>query len=244
MTTDETGSVNAQISGRLAWERVFADRTLLGLHLGLNVNNSQIEGTFTGEARSFGITTGPYFVHEMNEQLFLSGYATLGQRWIDLNIANNVLGLTANHESTTASLGLEMTGVYSYGDVELRPGVSLAYGYSETGPIDFEATAFGITETIAFAGVDASVFEVSVAPEYRFLLDPMGDTTRYFYATPRLTCGRIDSTITTNDCGGGLTLGLSENWNRGRTQLSFIAEYLELGGLQTSGLNLSLEHRF
>lgn len=244
IVVDENGSLNAQLSGRVAWEQIRAERTMLGFHIGMNVSNSQISEDFEGEAQAFGLSAGPYFVHEIKEELFLSGFATLGHRWTELDVANDALGLDGSFDSSQLSAGMAVTGVYPHGHLELRPSLSLAYGYSESGSVDLAATAFGVTESVAFPGTDVSIFEFSFQPEFRYLMDPAGDTSRYYSVTPSLTCARTSSVDTAEECGGGLALAVSNAWNNGQTRLSSGIDYGYLGGMEMFGANLTIEHRF
>ena len=74
----DTGSTTATINGKIAWEQMLSEQTMLGYYLGGEVARSNIRGNFTGNIDKYGVSVGGYFVHALQENLFLDGFASLG----------------------------------------------------------------------------------------------------------------------------------------------------------------------
>ncbi|MDB4214001.1 fibronectin type III domain-containing protein, partial [Octadecabacter sp.] len=73
----DTGSTTATINGKVAWEQMLSEQTMLGYYLGGEVARSNIQGSFTGTQDKYGVSVGGYFVHALQENLFLDGFASL-----------------------------------------------------------------------------------------------------------------------------------------------------------------------
>lgn len=89
----ETGSSTATLTGRIAWERLVSERTMLGYFVGGVFAQSNIAGAFEGDNRRLGLTLGGYSVHELRENLFADGVLTFGAGRNNLAMANDILGL-------------------------------------------------------------------------------------------------------------------------------------------------------
>ena len=54
----DTGSTTATINGKVAWEQMLSEQTMLGYYLGGEVARSNIRGSFTGTQDKYGISVG------------------------------------------------------------------------------------------------------------------------------------------------------------------------------------------
>ena len=89
----DTDSTTATITGRVAWEQMTSDATMLGYFIGGEFAASDLSGAFEGDQDRIGITVGGYGVHQLAEQVYLDGFITLGAGRNDLEMASDVLSL-------------------------------------------------------------------------------------------------------------------------------------------------------
>ena len=54
----DTGSTTATINGKIAWEQMLSEQTMLGYYLGGEVSRSNIKGSFTGTQDAYGVSVG------------------------------------------------------------------------------------------------------------------------------------------------------------------------------------------
>ena len=74
----DTNSTTATITARMAWEQMYTDSTMLGYFVGGELAHSNIKGSFEGEQDRLGVSFGGYAVHQLDEQVFVDGFITVG----------------------------------------------------------------------------------------------------------------------------------------------------------------------
>uniref|UniRef100_UPI0037354758 Ig-like domain-containing protein n=1 Tax=Yoonia maritima TaxID=1435347 RepID=UPI0037354758 len=243
---DDDGSTSALISGRVAWEHETSDNTMLAYYVAGDVSRSEIAGQFNGTAEGYALTLGSYFVSALSENAFADGYASVGYGINNLALSNDTLGLEGEYSGLSFQTGLSLTGVYGDGNIEFWPHLSLDYGYSEIGTVDFDARAYGLFDEVSLEGGEVSIFKLSFEPEIKIAVtgevEGQGSTT--LTLTPRLVCQSLSGTTTTQECGGGAGISLSSRSadNLGHFNAGLAVD--RVGETVQSNLHLKFERRF
>lgn len=215
---DETVSFN----GRIAWETLTSETTMLGYFLGTSISKSRINGSFSGDRKGYGLQTGAYFIQELDRNLFWDGFvaASVGQN--SLALTDNLLDVGSDYTTKSLLTGLAVSGVKAYEGFELRPELSFAYGYTQIGNVDLDVTtATSSADYVVDAG-DVQLAVLRLTPE---LFIPVHiETDAYdvaeFRIAPSLICEMVTTDATDKECGGGLDLEWSSYSNDGLQEFS------------------------
>jgi hypothetical protein len=243
----DTGSTTATLTGRMAWEQMVSDRTMLGYFIGGELAFSNIDGEFEGDQDRIGLTVGGYLVHQLAEQVYLDGFLTFGAGRNNLEMANDVLALTSDYTTQTATIGAALSGAYDYGSYEFRPELAFSYGYTWIGNVDFTGRAYGLVDnTLSLDAGDVSIANLTLRPEVVWALDgvSLAESNSRFSFSPRLICERVEAGTVRQDCGGGAEIGLTSLSTDGMTQFNVRVLADRVGSSTRSGLELGMEHRF
>jgi hypothetical protein len=187
---------------------------MLGYFIGGEFAYSDIKGDFSGDQTRLAASAGGYAVHALNETLFAHGFVTLGSGRNNLKIADDVITLDSDYSTQTASLGAALTGVYEFSDFELRPEVAFNYGKTWIGDVGFTGTAYNITDSsLNLNAGNVSVASLTLRPEIVFALDDkdLANSNSHLSLAPRFICERTMSSVVSEQCGGGLEVGLLHN---------------------------------
>jgi hypothetical protein len=243
----DTDSTTATLTARVAWERMTTDATMLGYFIGAELARSTINGTFDGDQDRVAVTGGGYAVHQLAEQVYLDGFLSYGIGRNDLDMANDVLALTSDYTTRTATAGTALSGVYEYEQYEFRPELAFSYGYTWIGNVGFTGRAYGLVDdTLSLDAGSVSIANLTFRPEVIWALD--ADTVALSNSqlsfAPRAICERTISTTRTENCGGGAELGLSSTSDDGLSNAKFRIIMDRVGSSNRSSFALNLEHRF
>ena len=242
-----SGSNTATLTARVAWERMTADTTMLGYFIGAELADSDIKGTFAGDQKRVGVTMGGYAVHQLDEHLYLDGFLTVGAGRNDLDVTNDVLALTSDYTTRTATIGAALSGVYTYEEYDFRPELSFSYGNTWIGNVGFTGRAFGVVDnTLSLDARSVSIANVVFRPEVIWALDAMtvAESNTQMSFAPRMICERAIVVRTTEDCGGGAELGLSAFSDDGLTNAALRVVMDRVGSSERTSYAINLEHRF
>lgn len=242
-----TDSTTATLTGRMAWEQMYGDKTMLGYFIGGELAHSNIKGSFEGEQDRLGLSFGGYAVHQLDDQIFLDGFITLGAGRNDLEMANDVLALTSDYTTRTATVGAALSGVYEYEQYEFRPELAFSYGKTWIGDVGFTGVAYGLTDnTLSLDAGNVSITNLTLRPEVVWALDAdtVADSRTQLTYAPRLICERVQSTTTTQDCGTGGELGLTSTSRDGMSNAEFRVIVDKVGDSTRSSLMLNFERQF
>lgn len=242
-----TGSTTATVTGRMAWERMAGERTMLGYFVGGELARTDIDGTFDGTQDRLGVTVGGYVVRQLTASLFADGLLTLGAGRNDLRMANDVLALESDYTTRTATIRAAVSGAYAHGRLEFRPELAISYGRTWIGDVRFSGRAYGLSDDSQTldAGV-VSVASVTLRPEAIWSLDgdASGDGTTRLSVAPRLLCDRVIATVRTSDCGGGIEVGVGSRSRDGLRNADVRVVMDRVGGRTRSSVALGFEQRF
>ena len=243
----DTDSTTATLTGRMAWEQMTSEQTMLGYFIGGELATSTIGGSFEGDQDRIGVTAGGYVVQELAEQVYFDGFVSLGAGRNNLEMANDTLALESEYTTQTATLGVAITGVYSQKGYDFKPELAFSYGKTWLGDVGFTGRAYGLVEnTLSLDAGDVSIASLTFRPE---VIVPIGadfvaDSNTQFTYAPRLVCEQIKSTIKTSDCGTGGELGFSSTSEDGLSSADMRILLDRINGGTRSSFAFSIEHKF
>ena len=243
----DTDSTTATLTGRMAWEQVTSEQTVLGYFIGGELAASTIGGSFDGDQDRIGVTAGGYVVHELAEQVYLDGFASVRVGRNNLEMANDVLALESEYTTQTATLGGAITGVYSQKGYDFKPELAFSYGKTWLGDVGFTGRAYGLVDNaLSLDAGDVSIASLTFRPEVIIPIgaDFVADTNTQLSFAPRLVCEQIKSTTKTSDCGTGGELGFSSNSEDGMSSADMRVLLDRINGGTRSSFVFSVEHRF
>ncbi|PWG15623.1 hypothetical protein DFK10_15885 [Salibaculum griseiflavum] len=243
----DTDSTTATLSARVAWEQMASDTTMLGYFVGGELASSNISGAFEGDQDRVAVTIGGYAVHQLADELYLDGFLTMGVGNNDLEMANDVLALTSDYTTRTATAGAALSGVYEYERYEFRPELAVSYGKTWIGNVGFTGRAYGLVDnTLSLDAGSVSIANLTLRPEVIWALDAdtVADSNSQLSFAPRLICERRETVQRIEDCGGGAELGLSSRSEDGLSNVEFRVIMDRVGDTTRSSFTLNLEHQF
>ena len=244
---DADGSVSAQLNGKLAWERQISATAMYGYYMGAELGRATLEGAFAGEQDSFGASVGAYFVAEVQPNLYVDGFASLGLGRNSLELDNGTLNVASDYTTTTGTVGASLTGVVEGDGYEFWPQLQLTYGQTHIGMMSFTGEAYSLVDdTLSLDAGSVSIASGVFTAEFKVPLDgrDVSDSRALFTFAPRLICERIMTTNTTNDCGGGAEIGIVSRSSDGLSNLNFNIRRDRVGSTTSTGLGLNFERVF
>jgi surface protein len=244
---DDSGSTTATISGKMAWEQMLSEKTMLGYYLGGELGRSDIKGSFTGTQDTYGISIGGYFVHALQQNMFVDGFASLGVGRNDLKMADDTLDLESNYTTRTVAVGAAISGSIEQSGYDILPELRVTYGKTSIGDVGFTGTAYGNTDdTLSLHAGSVSKAAILLRPEFRVPMNEVSGfvSTAVFSFAPRLMCERVKVTTTTNDCGRGAEIGINSTSEDSLsvTNLKVIVD--RVGSSTRQSLQYNLEYKF
>ena len=243
----DTGSTTATLTGRDAWEQMISDDTMLGYFVGGELADSNISGAFEGKQTRVAATAGGYAVRALSETLFADGFISIGAGRNNLEMADDVLALTSDYTTRTATVGGALTGVYAYERYELRPEMAFSYGKTWIGDVGFTGVAYGLTDnTLSVDAGTVSTASLTLRPEIVWALDAetVADSHAQLSFAPRFICERTMATTTSKNCGAGAEIGLSSTSEDGLSSANIRFVMDRVGNSNRSNVLFNVEHRF
>ena len=243
----DTGSTTATLTGRVAWEQMISDDTMLGYFVGGELADSNISGAFEGKQTRVAATAGGYAVRALSETLFADGFISIGAGRNNLEMADDVLALTSDYTTRTATVGGALTGVYAYERYELRPEMAFSYGKTWIGDVGFTGVAYGLTDnTLSVDAGTVSTASLTLRPEIVWALDAetVADSNAQLSFAPRFICERTTTATTTQNCGAGAEIGLSSNSEDGLSSANIRFVMDRVGNSNRSNVVFNVEQRF
>ncbi len=244
---ERNGSVTASISGKVAWERQITDMTMYGYFIGGEVNQTDIKTTFTGQQQGYGLNLGAYAVSEVQEDVFLDGFVSVGVGRSELDMSNDVLSLDGNYQTQSVTLGGALTGVYDMETYELWPELAFTVGRTQIGNANFTGRAYGLVDnTLTLDAGDVTVANLTMRPEVRVPISEATDSAKMAQWTfaPRVICERIVTDTAVENCGRGAEVGFVSRSADGMTNVTGRVMRDYVGSSTRTGLELKLQHRF
>jgi hypothetical protein len=243
----ETDSTTATFTGRVAWEQMTNDRTMLGLFVGGELASSNINGEFEGDQDRFAVTLGWHAVHLLTGKVYLDGFFSLGAGRNDLEMANDVLALESDYTTRTATAGASVSGVYEYKKYEFRPELAINYGKSWIGDVGFTGRAYGLVDnTLSLDAGNVATANLTLRPQIIWALDAatVATSNSQLSFASRAICERTSTTVSTENCGTGAELGLNSTFNDKLSHAEFKVIVDRIGDSNRSSYRFNLNHRF
>ena len=243
----DTGSTTATLTGRVAWEQMISDDTMLGYFVGGELADSNISGAFEGKQTRVAATAGGYAVRALSETLFADGFFSIGAGRNNLEMADDVLALTSDYTTRKATVGGALTGVYAYERYELRPEVAFSYGKTWIGDVGFTGVAYGLTDnTLTLDAGTVSTASLTLRPEIVWALDAetVAESHAQLSFAPRFICERTMATTTSKNCGDGAEIGLTSTSEDGLSSANVRFVVDRVGNSNRSNVLFNVEHRF
>tara|TARA_B110001450_G_C17649564_1_gene492679 strand:- start:284 stop:2134 length:1851 start_codon:yes stop_codon:yes gene_type:complete len=243
----DTGSTTATLTGRVAWEQMISGDTMLGYFVGGELADSNISGAFEGSQTRVAATAGGYAVRALSETLFADVFISIGAGRNNLAMADDVLALTSDYTTRTATVGGALTGVYAYERYELRPELAFSYGKTWIGDVGFTGVAYGLTDdALSLDAGNVSIANLTLRPEIVWALDAekVADSNAQVSFGPRLICERTTTATTTQNCGAGAEIGLSSNSEDGLSSANIRFVMDRVGNSNRSNVLFNVEHKF
>ena len=244
---DTSGASSTTFSGKIGWERMVSDTTMLGYFIGSDLARSDIAGSFSGDQVHLGVTAGGYAVHEMAKQVYLESFVSVGAGRNTLCMADSVLVLESDYTTRSATFGASVSGVIAQKGYEIWPELALTLGRTWIDTVGFAGTAYGATDNgLSLDAGMVTLANLTFRPEFRVPLDGMdlAQSQRLITLSPRLICQQSTATTTAQTCGGGAEIGLQTHAEDGMTTTSgqIQTDWID-GHTRTSG-QLGIEMRF
>ncbi|MFV2001721.1 MAG: Ig-like domain-containing protein [Paracoccaceae bacterium] len=246
VTRYEDGGVTASLNGRVAWERLMSNDVLFGYFLGANASRSDIDSAFSGTRTGYGLSAGAYFVDELDDNLFWHGFLASGVGRNNLDLGNGRVDVGSDYTTTSIQMGLAVSGIKEYESFELRPELSLAYGYSRIGDVHLSVTTATSSLSEVISAGNVGLGTVSFTPEFIIPLDVNNGNydESDFRIAPSLTCEYLKTTTTSRDCGGGLELEWSASSNDGLREFSVRISREAIGQSARDSIGLQFKSQF
>jgi hypothetical protein len=239
----ETGSSTATINGRVAWEAMQSEATLLGYYVGGELAYSNLDDTFSGNQTRVGANVGGYVVQALGEGVFASGFASFGLGSNNLGISDEVIVLESDYITRTATIGGSLTGTYESEGYELRPELAFSYGQTWIGDVGFTGVAYGLTDTeLSLDAGNVILANLTFRPEV--ILTGGADNGAKFSFAPRFICESRETSTRVSNCGMGAEFGIMHKSEDGlsSTNLRVVRDRVG-GGTQTSAM-FNLQRKF
>lgn len=243
----DTGSTTATINGKIAWEHMLSEQTMLGYYLGGEVSHSNIKDTFAGTKEAYGLSVGVYSVQALQKNLFLDGFASLGAGHNNLAMSDDTLDLTSKYTTQTVTLGAAVSGIIEQASFEIQPELSVVYGRTSIGRVGFTGVAGGLTdETLSLDAGYVSKASLTFRPE---VIIPIGaevfsSSNSQISIAPRLICEHVKSTTKKSDCGTGGEVGFTSTSEDGLSSADIGILFDSIHGGTRSSFVFSVEHKF
>jgi hypothetical protein len=231
--------------GRLAREQFLRENILWGAFGGGQFSDSDISDTFNGTETTWQLYGGTYAVGKLTSNLFADAYASFGYGWSDLSMENDELSLYSNYGTFTWQVGGSLAGLIKMERFSLLPTVSLAYGNSNIGEIDFTARAYGLSDNVSLDADYVAMGVLRLTPEVRIPLGADATTKDGIVLglLPSFICEQVVADDSETRCGWGAGVELMQAGTSGPGQFGGQLDFQQIGGISQIGgqLDYSIE---
>ncbi|MEE9426560.1 MAG: Ig-like domain-containing protein [Paracoccaceae bacterium] len=246
LTGYENGSVLGTLSGRVAWEKMTSDTTMLGYFLGADLTRSDINSSFSGSRDTLGLSLGAYYVEEIGEDLIGDAFIAFGVGMNNLDVGNGTVDVTSNYLTASVQAGATISGDIEYEKFTLSPEFGATYGITRIGDVGVSGTAGAVSGTDTIAAGTVSVGVLNFTPRIEIPLEINHDTydEKQFTISPTILCQYIKSTTSSTNCGGGLELELVAKTYDGTRRVGGRIGYQSVGGSGQGNMSVFYERSF
>lgn len=231
---------------RVAREQFLTRNVLWGAFGGGQFSNSDISDSFIGSETTWQLYGGTYAVGKLTSNLFADAYASAGYGWTDLSMNNDVLALDSNYGTFTWQVGGSLAGLIEMERFSLLPTVSVSYGNSNLGEIDFTAQAYGLSDGVSLDADYVAMGVLRLTPEIRVPLGANATTEDgvVLGLLPSFICQQVVADDSETDCGWGVGAELIQAGSSGLGQFSGKVDFQQIGGISQIGGQINYAIRF
>jgi hypothetical protein len=220
---------------------------VLGYFVDGHLAHSNIGGVFEGGQNSIGVSVGGYGVHTLENKLKLTGFLSLGAGRNNLDISDTVLSLESDYITRSAIFGTALSGLIEEEDFQVRPKLSINFGRTWIGNVNFTGRAYGVVDdTLTLDADKVTLANMMLTTEVRVPLDGLtaAKSLQVMTFAPRLICEQITKVESEENCGGGAEVGFSGTSEDRMSTVSAMIRADRIGGSTRSSLQLGLETQF
>lgn len=235
------------LNARVAWEHMVREDLMLGYFIGGAADRSELSGTYEGTLSGLEASIGAYALKSFGESLFADGFMSFGLGRTQMDINDDVLNLEGDYWTRTATVGAALTGTIGFERFDFWPEISATYAHSSRPDAKVTGHAYGITDTgLVLEGDEVSIATVRLRPQIRVpvLADAGTRMNSIVTMAPTLSCERVMSGGTTENCGNGMELGLSSISRDGNSVLELRFNVDRTDENVQRGMRLAVEHKF
>lgn len=234
------------VDARMAREQFLTRNVLWGAFGGGQYSSSDIEDSFVGSETTWQLYVGTYAVGKLTSNLFADGYASIGYGWSDLSMNNDVLLLDSNYGTLTWQVGGSLAGLIEMERFSLLPTVSVAYGNSNLGEIDFTAQAYGLSDGVSLDADYVAMGVLRLTPEVRIPLgtDATTEDGVVLGLLPSFICEQVVADDSETHCGWGVGAEIVQVGTSGFGQFSGQIDFEQVGGISRIGGQIGYSIQF
>lgn len=244
---DKEGSQTTNLTARWIREHDVSDRAMFSYFMGGDFATSSIKGTtsFKGENVRNGFSFGVSGLYRIGKGFYVDGFATYGQGFNDLAMANDVLALTSKYTTKTSTVGGALSGILDYEWVQLRPELSLSHAHNVIGDVGFTGRAYGLTDnSLHMNAGSVTVSELMFRPDFRVPVSVGSIKKGTLRFGPRLICEKVKAIGVSDNCGSGGELGLEIISFNDLARMNISYTYDVIGNTTRRAFKLGADLRF
>ena len=246
VTRFDNDDVTVSLNGRVAWELPLAGDALFGYFLGASLARTNVDRSFSGSRKGLGFSAGVYIVDQLDRNLYWDGFALVGIGRNDLDLGNGSAFVDGTYNTTSFQVGLAISGERKFENLDLRPELSVEYGYTNIGDVALDVARTGTSLSDVVSAGNVELGRISLRPEFVFPIElnsPRYDHADFTFA-PSVSCEYIRTTVSDDDCGGGIELEWSATSADGLTEFSARVSHENINGNTRDSVALQFESEF
>lgn len=242
----ENVGTTASLNGRMSWERYISNTTMHGYFIGTNISQSDLVGSFGGDQDNLGVSLGTYAMSDIGQGIIASGYIALALNRNDLLLNNGTTAISDSYDTRSLLMGGTIAGEVAYENYRVRPTMSVNYAHANVGTLSMTEVTNGSVSDIPVEVGTVRFMELVASPTFLFDVSSVApfEMESEFAFGPRVSCERKRASTSTNNCGGGIELGLTSTSLDGASALNARFGYDEIGGQARRNITLSGQLRF
>lgn len=159
---------------------------------------------------------------------------------------SDVLSLDSNYGTFTWQVGGSLAGLIEMERFSLLPTISLAYGNSNLGELDFTARAYGLSDNVSLDADYVALGVLRLTPELRIPLgtDATTEDGTVLGLLPSFICEQVVADDSETRCGWGVGAQIMQVGSGGLGQFSGKLDFEQVGGISRIGGQIGYSVQF
>jgi hypothetical protein len=244
---EDDGSSRVMLRGKVAWEHMASENTLLGYFGGLDYAKSDIVGSVEGNQSRYEASLGVYAVHQFGTNVYADGFATVAMGSNDLALGNDLIEVSGEYGTQTATIGGALSARIEGNGYEFRPELALSYGKTWIGNVGFTGESKGVTDdTLSVDAGNVAITDLTFRPEFLLPLDGLrvAESRSLLSLAPHVACEYVAAITSATECGGGIDLGIATRTADGLGSMNAAIRIYRLGSSTQSAINFDYKYEF